>query len=87
MAVGIFVKKLGKGGKQAGNGSCNHGMGMVRIMICGVFPMIVISRSYLLCFFPAVLILRHLNRQVGKGKVFGFLQNYIFDCPKFRIVD
>ena len=55
VAVGILVKKLGKGCEQAGNGGCDHGMVMVRIIICFMFSRIVISRSCLFCFFPAVL--------------------------------
>ena len=50
VAVGTLVKKLGKGGKQAGNGRRNHGMGMVRIIICFMFSRIVISLSVL--FLP-----------------------------------
>ena len=73
VAVGTLVKKLGKGGEQAGNGRRNHGIGMVRIMTCGVFTMIVIPRFCLFRFFPAVLFLHYSIRQVGKGKVFGFL--------------
>ena len=91
MAVGVIVKKLGKGGKQAGNGGCDHGMVMVRIIICLIiicfmFSRIVISRSCLFCFFPAVLFLHYPIRQVGKGKIFGFLQNHIFHRPELRIV-
>ena len=83
MAVGTLVKKLGKGGKQAGNGRRCLVTIMVRIMICCVFSMIVISRFR---FFRTVLFLRYLNRQVGKGKVFGFLQNHIFHRPEPRMI-
>ena len=85
MAVGIPVKRLGKGCEQAGNGGCDHGMAMVRIMICGVFTMIVISRSCLFRFFTAVLFLHYPIRQVGKGKVFGFLQNRILKFTKIQV--
>lgn len=38
VAVGIIVKKVGKGGKQTGNGRGYLVTIMVRITICDVFP-------------------------------------------------
>ena len=86
MAVRIIIKKQGKGSKQAGNGRRYLVTIMVRIMICCVFPMIVISRFCLFRFFPAVLFLHYPIRQIGKGKVFGFLQNHIFHRPELRMI-
>ena len=84
VAVGTLVKKLGKGGEQAGNGRRYLVAIMVRIMICFMLSLIVISRFR---FFRTMLFLRYLNRQVGKGKIFGFLQNHIFYRPELRIVN
>lgn len=47
--------------------------------------MIVIPRSCLFRFFPAVLFLHYPIRQVDKGKVFGFLQNHILKFTKIQV--
>lgn len=45
---------------------------------------IVIFRSRLFCFFHLTF-LRYPIRQVGKDKVFGFLQNHILKFTKIQV--
>ncbi len=60
-----------------------HGYGSHYVL--RFFTMIVIPRSCLFRFFPAVLFLHYPIRQVDKGKVFGFLQNHILKFTKIQV--